>query len=190
MRSSKNTDSGPEIQQDVRSAYRAIANETPSTDLDRSVLREATRSASRSGFAGRLHAWIHPVAIAAAAVLGVSVIVQFNLISAPFPTGRSSGEQSVQGATDELSEAVETTGRRLREFDRTANDLLPANKPSAGARNPSNSPRDRYCDAEMTRTAADWWACIENLNRLGESQAARSEFELLNAEFPGFSPTR
>ncbi|MDH4313464.1 MAG: hypothetical protein OEW68_01320 [Gammaproteobacteria bacterium] len=107
-----------------------------------------------------------------------------------------SGAQAIPGVTDELTEAVEITGQRLRELDRAAERLSPANRPATGASTvpapdqPGDSQSDRFCDAEMTRTPAAWWACIEKLNRSGNLQSAQSELERLEAEFPDYRPSR
>jgi hypothetical protein len=201
--------SDAEIDAAVRSTYRANASEKVPVHLDRMVLADARREAGRKNRATFLPGWLVPVAFAAVLALSLSFNLEFNRPDVVPTVQDHAGAEGNNNAafpvvaTDDLETAVESTGKRLRALDDAVSNLAPGNKPASapeaaaiGETGQGISPAantaiaDRSCGVDVTASAETWWSCIEVLQLSGQTNAARSELELLEAAFPEYKLAR
>jgi hypothetical protein len=189
------------IDQAVSSTYRAGATEKVPAHLDRVVLAAARRDAGRKNSARGLPGWLVPAAFAAVLALSLSFNLEFNhpevnpAVHDQAGADGSSATEAALDSTDDLETAVESTGKRLRALDDAVSNLAPGNKPESATvgdtdRNISSAVdaaiANRYCSTEATDSAGTWLACIEALQRRGQTDAARAELGLLEAAFPDY----
>jgi hypothetical protein len=189
----------------VSSAYRSSATEKVPAHLDRLVLAEVRRSATRKTGVLGLPAWLVPAAVAAVAALSLTLNLEFNRPDdTPAVQYQAGGEnrstpETTAGPAGNLETAAEATGRRLRALDDAVSGLAPANNsdytgigdtgqsvPAAADAGAS----DRACNSGETASAEMWWACIQALERNGQADDATAELELLQTAFPEYRLTR
>lgn len=167
--------------------YRQAATESTPEWLDNAVLKRAGADAGQSIFAWRFSAWLRPLAFAATAVLCLSLVFEFGqtpgivdsngIIGGTSPSSGFADPVTGTDAVEALNRAVEASGRRLEDLNRSAESVKPANS-------------TRYCTEQQSADPAEWWRCIEELRMAGMTANAQSELALLEARFPDFSPPR
>lgn len=157
----------------ISARYRMTATETSPEWLDNAVLRSATAQVRPSGFVQRLSSWVRPIAFATTAGLCLALILEFGQVSG-IGDSTATGDYA-DSAADALSSAVEASGRRLQDLNRTADSIKPSNSA-------------RYCTERQSADANDWWRCIEELQSAGRTTSAQAELDLLKSRFPEFEP--
>lgn len=114
------------------------------------------------------------------------------------PVADAERREAAFSAGSDLAAAAEDASGRLRQVDVQSRQLisgdasadLPAAAPAASGApaERASALRDtgRYCSDEQASSAQTWWACIDDLRRAGDIEAADAEQALLQTAFPDF----
>jgi hypothetical protein len=181
------------IDENVRDAYREAATEIAPPYLDSRIV-QLSRTMRHSPALIKSLAWVRPLAFAAMTVLCFAAVLRFGEVgligpARDAPAGNVSERASPPGdRTGRLSEAVQATGQKLRELDKSAESLTSNNNPASDLRTAVETPS--FCDTVAKATAETWWRCIEELQREGMIDEADLEFELLKSTYASFVPAR
>lgn len=115
------------------------------------------------------------------------------------PDGARKEEAQDSVPASDLSAAADAGGR-LQRADREARQLIPedssAELPSAAPAAPdaaadrasAAADSGRFCSPRQSSSVESWWACIEQLRRAGNAEAADAEQALMQTAFPDFAP--
>lgn len=185
---------------DLSTAYRAVANERTPPTLDRAVLTLARQETRVSAGSDWLNRWYRPAAFAATVALSFALILELGEMSKPGPPG-SDVDSSINGiapmSESPFQDAADATARQVRRLEIDANSSMTESPPSMNESGmPANSsgsdtgsllPATDSCSDEQRANTASWWACIEELEKQGLTQAAERELQTLLRIFPGFS---
>lgn len=116
------------------------------------------------------------------------------------PEGARNEEAQDPAPASDLSSAAPDAGGRLQRADREARRLIPED---SSAELPSAAPAaldaaadgastaaepGRFCTSRQSSSAESWWACIDQLRRAGDAEAADAEQALMQTAFPDFAP--
>jgi len=185
---------------DLSTAYRAVANERTPPALDRAVLTLAKQETRVSAGSDWLYRWYRPAVFVA--TVGLSFALILELSETPKPGLPDSGVDSSINGVAPVSEspfqgAADATARQVRRLGIDANSSMSESPPSMNeSAVPANSslsdtgsllPATDSCSDEQRANTASWWACIEELEKQGLTQAAERELQTLLRNFPGFS---
>jgi len=185
---------------DPSTAYRAVANERTPPALDRAVLSLAEQEARVSAGSDWLYRWYRPAVFVATVGLSFALILELSEMSKSGPPD-SGVDSSINGvapvAESPFQGAADATAEQVRRFEVDANSSMSEPPPSMNeSAVPANSswsdtgsllPATDSCSDEQRANTASWWACIEELEKQGLTQAAERELQTLLRNFPGFS---
>lgn len=185
---------------DLSTAYRTLANERTPPALDRAVLSLAEQEARVSAGSDWLNRWYRPAVFVATVGLSFALILELSESSKPVPPG-SDVDSSINGVApvgeSPFQDAADATARQVRQLEIDASSSMsePPQSMNESAM-PTNSswsntgsllPATDSCSDEQRANTASWWACIEELEKQGLTQAAERELQTLLRNFPGFS---
>jgi len=179
----------------VSAVYRDSAAVTTPEHLDTLVLRRAA-SVARPPL-GRMRSWTRPLAWAATIALSLAIVLE--VARSPAPDGTPLTPVPAMKRVDEPAAADTESGspatRHPAEQDTTfggsAATLPAATRKLAlpvAAQVSEETVEPAACDADARSTAESWLACIEQLEKSGETAAADRERKLFVAAFPDFLP--
>jgi hypothetical protein len=184
----------------LSTAYRAVANERTPPALDREVLLLAKQEVRVSAGSDWLSRWYRPAVFVATVGLSFALILELSETSmlGPPASDVDSSMNDVAPVTESpFQDAANATAEQVRQLEMDANSSISESPPSmnesAVPANPSRSdtgsllPATDSCSDEQRADTASWWACIEELENQGLTQAAERELQSLLQEFPGFS---
>lgn len=196
------SDSESHIEMDVQNAYQHSAVESTPESLNQQVLKLARQSLQDRTSSMKADSWVRPLAFAAMAVLSLAAILQFqgagvvDVAPESQPDAIDDQPAVIEHRAGDLAEAVESTGRHLRQLNVEADSLGSGNRPKPSASPPFGTARDiagqtgddlsGYCDAESRLSAESWWECIQELQQNGMTEAARGELDLFRSAHPLF----
>ena len=188
------------VNPDPSTAYRAVANERTPPALDRAVLSLAKREARVSAGSDWLNRWYRPAVFVATVGLSFALILELSETSKPGPPD-SDLDSSINGvapvAESPFQGAADATARQVRRLEIDANSstseppppMIESAVPASSSWSDTGSllPATDSCSDEQRANTASWWACIEELEKQGLTQAAERELQILLRDFPGFS---
>ena len=176
--------------QRVSDAYRDIATQTTSPDLDEKVLQLAADGV-RSRY-GTARAWTRPLAWAAMVVLSLAVVLEFTRVDehleAPVQRAEPAAEERARSDVDMLKVKEE------KDLQQDAAKRAPAMPASAALESEDAAfmaesiSQPGPCDEQARASAETWYACIKELREQGLETAAETELEALQQAFPDFEP--
>lgn len=185
---------------DLSTAYRTVAIERTPPALDRAVLALAKQEARVSAGSDWLNRWYRPAAFVATVGLSFALILELSEMSKPgLPDSDvdSSINRVAPISESPFQGAADATAQQLRRLEIDANSSMSESPPSMNEPGmPANSsgsdtgsllPATDSCSDEQRASTASWWACIEELEKQGLTQAAERELQSLLRDFPGFS---
>ena len=180
--------------QRVSDAYRDIATQTTSSELDERILQLAADGV-RSRY-GSARAWTRPLAWAAMIVLSLAVVLEFTRVDVPL----EAPEERAEPAVEESARSDVDMLKIKEEKDRQQNAAKRAPAMPAAASfemddaamlreaedQALGSSARTPCDDEARSAPETWYACIEDLREQGLEAEATVELEALRQAFPDF----
>ena len=188
-----------EIDPQVSVHYESLADENTPPELDRVVMREATRAVQADNRSGAFRPWFRPVAFIATVGLSLAIILELSdtgILSPPTDMSRETGRpDSVQSAV----ESAPDNAARTRTAASAADDLRrqkstvkqsskTAALDAAGVTAPDVQLTAVQCTDEQRFDVDEWWKCIAELRQSGFAGTADLELDGLREEFPEFEP--
>lgn len=123
MNQDRDSHEATEIDPQVSVNYESLADENTPPELDRVVMREATRAVQADNRSGAFRPWFRPVAFIATVGLSLAIILELNdtgILSPPTDMSRETGRpDSVQSAV----ESAPDNAARTRTASSAADDL-------------------------------------------------------------------
>ena len=188
-----------EIDPQVSVHYESLADENTPPELDRVVMREATRAAQADNRSGAFRPWFRPVAFIATVGLSLAIILELSdtgILSPPIDMSRETGRpDSVQSAVESAPDnaaRTRTAASAADDLRRQKSTVKQASKTTAldaaGVTAPDVQSTAVQCTDEQRFDVDEWWKCIEELRQLGFAGTADLELDGLREEFPEFEP--
>ncbi len=172
-----------EVDPQVSAYYEKLADEKTPANLDRAVLREATRAVRTDNRMGSFGAWFRPVAFMAMVGLSLAIILDLSDTSIFSPPADMSFEITPPAPVKAPAEPATEAAARIRP-QMTPLEVMRKKKSVSAQSLTMDAPA--VCSDEQKSTAEQWWECIEALRQSGLAEAADRELENLRENFPEF----
>ena len=177
---------------DVSAHYRALADDRAPESLDRHVLDAAGKALRSTG--SWQDRWYQPLTIAATVGLAFAFVMQLSDLSV---TVGPPADTAPVLAPNPFEAAGRATQERVRDLQTEA---APSMRPGAAMSSSTMATDPRLsvlsadglqsptlsCSEDDRRSQSTWWACIRELEKNGNRQAAEAELQALLKAFPAF----
>jgi hypothetical protein len=184
-----NDDSLPSDEHDpeVSAQYRALAKDTTPNELDKIVLRAASKADKSDGSTGWSATWFRPVTFVATLGLSLALLLELSEFQFFDPPPDYATQADAPVDANVFQDAADSAAISVREVDATADESLQLSSPTL----PANAAAAvQNCSDEQMVQPEKWWQCIQELRESGNDAAAELELANLQESFPQYMPAK
>jgi hypothetical protein len=178
---------GDEHDPEVSAQYRALAKETTPNELDKIVLRAASKANKSDGSTGWSASWFRPVTFVATLGLSLALLLELSEFQFFDPPPDYGTQADAPVDANVFQDAADSAAISVREVDAAADESLQLSSPAL----PANAAAAvQNCSNEQMVQPEKWWQCIQELRESGNDVAAELELANLQESFPQYMPAK